>query len=254
MYTQPPNNHLRVHVLAVIRIIAIFFYFLIINAILILVCIGRPFHRDNVHFAGVLYSSMSRILGLKLEVRVPKSLSTGGPFVYICNHQNSFDLITVCRAAQKGVVTVGKKSLVWIPVFGWAYWLSGNILIDRKNKGRAHNTLNSTIEKIRQRGLSVWFFPEGTRSYGRGLLPLKSGAFRIAMAVNEPVVCVSTSNLHNKIKLNRWDNGTLIIELSEPKVLDGDHDAKYWSEYFHDHMKKNIAKLDAQVAELEKAG
>lgn len=254
MYTLPPNNRLRVQVLAVIRVFTIFIYFLIINAILIFVCLIRPFHRDNVHFAGILYGSMSRILGLKVEIRVPESLSKGGPFVYICNHQNSFDLITVCAAAQKGVVTVGKKSLVWIPVFGWAYWLSGNILIDRKNKGRAHDTLKTTVEKIKQKGLSVWFFPEGTRSYGRGLLPFKSGAFRIAQAVSEPVVCVSASNLHNKIKLNRWDNGTLLIELSEPQSLEGDHDAKYWSEYFHGYMSEKIAELDKQVAELQKAG
>ena len=163
--------------LAVIRIPLVFFYFLLINALLILICLARPFHRDNVYLAGKLYSGMAKLVGLNVEYRVPQSVRTGGPYVFIGNHQNSYDLITVCGAAQKGMVTVGKKSLKWIPVFGWVYWLSGNILIDRKNKGRAHDTLKVTVDKIRERRLSVWFFPEGTRSYGRGLLPFKTGCF-----------------------------------------------------------------------------
>lgn len=239
--------------LAVLRILLLFIYFIGANALLILLCIIRPFHRDNVYAAGQVYGGMARLVGLKVIMRVPESVKHGGPYVFIANHQNSYDLITVCRSAQKGVVTVGKKSLVWIPVFGWLYWLSGNILIDRKNKGRAHDTLKQTVDKILQKRLSVFFFPEGTRSYGRGLLPFKTGAFRIAQEVNEPVVMVSTSNLHKKVRLNRWNNGSVIIELSEPVSLSEETSAKYWADYFHQQMQKHIVSLDLQVAEMDKA-
>lgn len=240
--------------LALLRIVAIFGYFLLINLILILVCIARPFHRDNVHVAGILYSSISRLLGLKLVFRVPQSVKQGGPYVFICNHQNSYDLITVCGAAQKGMVTVGKKSLKWIPLFGQVYWLSGNIMIDRKNSGRAHDTLKSTVDKIKKKRLSVWFFPEGTRSYGRDLLPFKTGAFRIAQATGEDIVTICASNLHNKIKLNRWDNGTLLVELSEPQKMDESKNTKEWASYFREQMAENIKRLDLEVAQMNKAG
>lgn len=237
--------------LAVIRVVTIFFYFLLINLLLILICLARPFHRDNVYAAAMLYSSIARLIGVKLVLRVPDSVRTGGPHVFICNHQNSYDLITVCRAAQRGMVTVGKKSLKWIPVFGWVYWLSGNIMIDRKNKGKAHDTLKATVDKINERRLSVWFFPEGTRSYGRGLQPFKTGAFRIAQATQEPVVTVSVSELHNKIKLNRWNNGSLIIDIAEPIAVDADSSAKELAQFFHGKMQTTIAKLNQEVAELE---
>lgn len=233
--------------LALLRIIAIFFYFLLINLALILICFLRPFHRDNVHAAGKLYSSVSILLGLKLEVRVPDSVKTGGPYVYVANHQNSYDLLTICAAAQKGTVTVGKKSLKWLPLFGQVYWLTGNIMIDRKNSGRALDTLQGTVQKIQEKRLSVWFFPEGTRSYGRGLLPFKTGAFRIAQATNEPIVTVAASRLHNKIKLNRWDNGTLLIELSEPEFLHQEQSIKQNAEYFRGKMQKQITRLDAEL-------
>ncbi|TDF34704.1 1-acylglycerol-3-phosphate O-acyltransferase [Alteromonadaceae bacterium M269] len=239
--------------LALLRIPVIFIYFIIVNLLLILLCIFRPFHRNNVHIAGYLYSGMARLVGLKLDVRVPESVKRGGPYVYICNHQNSFDLITVCRAAQRGVVTVGKKSLIWIPVFGQVYWLTGNIMIDRKNSAKARDTIKLTAEKIREKKLSVWFFPEGTRSYGRGLLPFKTGAFRIAKLTNEPVVTISASNLSGKVKLNRWNNGTVIIDIDDPIAMNDSKDIKEWAGFFHARMKQRIEMIDQEVAQIDGA-
>lgn len=240
--------------LAVFRVAVIFTYFIAINILLLLICIVRPFHRDNVYVAGKLYCIMGQLAGITLDIRVPDSVRTGGPFVFLANHQNSLDLITVCGASQKGMVTVGKKSLVWIPVFGWIYWLTGNILIDRKNKGSAHDTLAYTARKMQERRLSIFMFPEGTRSYGRGLLPFKTGAFRIAKESDEPIVLVSTTELQNKVKLNRWNNGVLIIEVSEPQPLPEDMDAKGCAKHFHSMMKSRIDELNQEVARLEKAG
>ncbi len=219
---------------------------------LILVCLVRPFHRDNVFIASRLYSSIAYILGLKIELRVPASVKSGGPFVFLANHQNSYDLITVCAGVVKGTVSVGKKSLVWIPLFGQVYWLSGNILIDRKNTGSSRSTLEKTAQKIIKRRLSVWFFPEGTRSYGRGLLPFKTGAFRIAAASKVPIVLVSASELDKKIKLNRWSNGTLLIELSEPELMDETKKMKQNVEYFHQKMGDTIKKLNTELANTSK--
>lgn len=252
-YTLPPCLDLGVDVLAVLRIILIFFYFILASVLMILMCLVRPFHRDNVHVIGQVYGVIAKLLGLDVRVTVPESVKQGGPFVYLANHQNSYDLFTVCQSAQKGVVTVGKKSLVWIPFFGWLYYLSGNILIDRKNKGKAHDTLKFTVDKIKQRRISVFFFPEGTRSYGRGLLPFKTGAIRIAQATAEPVVTVSISNLHNKVKLNRWNNGVVLIQLSEPQAIDTGKSAKEWTYHFYAQMKNTIAQLDSHVAEIEKS-
>ena len=233
--------------LAFIRCITIFIYFLLINCILILVCICRPFHRNNVYFGAKLYSSVSKLLGLEIEVRVPDSFEKDCSYIYIANHQNSFDLLTICAAVMPGTVSVGKKSLVWIPIFGWVYWLSGNILIDRKNKNHSRETLDKTVQKMRDKALSVWFFPEGTRSYGRGLLPFKTGAFRIAKATNQPIVTVSASELHNKIKLNRWSNGRFIVEIGQPEYLNEHQSMQQNAAYFHQKMSDNINRLNKEI-------
>ena len=82
---------------------------------------------------------------------------------FVPDHQNNYDLFTVSNAVQPGTVSVGKQSLKWIPFFGQMYWLTGNILIDRKNTSKAMGTIALTAEKIQEKGLSVWLFPEGTR-------------------------------------------------------------------------------------------
>jgi 1-acyl-sn-glycerol-3-phosphate acyltransferase len=172
-------------------------------------------------------------------------------YVYIANHQNSFDLFTVSHGARKGVVTVGKKSLKWIPIFGLIYWLSGNIMIDRKNSGKARDTLSLTGEKMVERNLSVWMFPEGTRSRGRGLLPFKTGAFRLALSQNKdivPVICSETNN--GKIKLNRWNNGVVIIESLDPVKLDQAQTAKQTAQQFHKIMLDAFNRVSQEAAIL----
>lgn len=196
---------------------------------------------------------MAKIVGLKLIIQQDSAVKINEPYVYIANHQNSFDVITICKAALPGVVTIGKKSLKWIPIFGQIYWLSGNILIDRKNSGRARNTLDVAANLISKKRTSVWLFPEGTRSYGRGILPFKQGAFRLASTTNEPVVMVTASNLHKKVKWNRWNNGIVIIDISAPQAMTPEHSVKEWMAHFNDQMKQKFEQLNTQVDELEKS-
>ena len=106
---------------------------------------------------------------------VADEVKSVGPAVYVCNHQSNYDIFTVTGAVQPGVVAVGKKSLLWLPFFGLIFWLSGNVLIDRSNRSRAIGTIGQVVDRIKHRGTSIWMFPEGTRSQGRGLLPFKAG-------------------------------------------------------------------------------
>ena len=239
--------------LALIRIPVVLVAFLVLNVLVLIVCIARPFHRDNVYIAGQLYSQIATLLGLKITICRPPGLDTDKSYVLVANHQNSYDIITICKAAFPGVVTIGKKSLKWIPIFGQVYWLSGNIMIDRKNTAKALDTLQLTAKKITEKNLSVWFFPEGTRSYGRGILPFKVGAFRLAVATETPVIMVTASNMHDKIKWNRWNNGELIIDISEPQQLDSSRSAKGWMAYYHTQMEKKFATLNDEVAQSDKS-
>jgi 1-acyl-sn-glycerol-3-phosphate acyltransferase len=198
----------------------------------------RPRHRDGVYHFGHLFANFGRIMGIEVELRYADKVSIPDRAVYIANHQNSYDMFTLPFMLQPGTVSIGKKSLVWIPFFGQIYWLTGNLLIDRNRRTKAAGTLNIAAQKIVERDISVWMFPEGTRSYGRGLLPFKTGAFHLAQLANEPVVPVCCSSTHKQIKLNRWNNGKVIVELGCPI------DCTQWTK---SNFREEIANVHAQM-------
>ena len=237
--------------LAIIRFVVLLGYFILINTFLLIVFIIRPLHRNNVNLAGKVYSTMSRIVGVKLVYRCSKNIKPNESYVYIANHQNSYDLMTVSHAAEPGVVTMGKKSLKWIPIFGLIYWLSGNILIDRKNTGRARDTLSATGKTMKKRNLSIWIFPEGTRSRGKGIQPFKTGAFRLALSEKKKIVPVVCSDITNgKIKFNRWNNGIVIIETLDPVSIDPQAHAKHLAEHFKQDMEITFKRISEEAERL----
>lgn len=234
--------------LAGLRLILMALFFILSTFVLLIICFVRPFHRNNVKLVSSVYGSFVRCLGVTIELRGLENV-TGEPSVYIGNHQNSYDIFTVANAVQKHTVSVGKKSLKWIPFFGQVYWLSGNILIDRNNKTKAHGTIAQAAKQIKERKISVWVFPEGTRSYGRGVLKFKSGAFYTAYMAGVPISPVAVSST-NEIKLGRWNNGKVIIEYLPPIKVESD-DKRYIrdiSATARQQMADKIAQLDEECA------
>ena len=238
--------------LAIVRLILIALFFIVSTPVFILFCLVRPFHRNNVCAIANIYGKMHKVLGVELEIRRHPSINIDEQYVYIGNHQSNYDLFTISSGVLPNTVSIGKKSLKWVPFFGWIYWLSGNILIDRKNTAKAANTIANTAEKIKSTKLSVWMFPEGTRSYGRGLLPFKTGAFRTAVQAGVPIVpaCMTTTD---HIKLNRWNNGKVIIELMAPILIDEavKDNVRGVTNSTHELMKAKIAELDAETGNAE---
>ncbi len=239
--------------LAILRILLITIALVLICIFSCIFCLFRPFHKNNAHLTCAYLAKVTKLLGVDIEVRITDSIKNLNSVVYICNHQNTWDMFTLARAVRPNTVSVGKKSLKWIPFFGQMYWLTGNILIDRKNSSKAKSTIAQTANKINTDGLSVWLFPEGTRSNGKGILPFKTGAFRTAQQANVPVVPICASSTNN-IKLNRWDNGKIIIEFLAPIQIDNEtteknDTIKSVTQKAHKMITDKFNELNAEVKE-----
>ena len=210
-----------------------------------------PRNPKHVYHLSHIFGKVSSLFGMTLSVResdISKDVKTG---VYIANHQNNWDLLTLSNAVRPGVVTVGKKSLLFIPFFGLIYWLSGNILIDRNNRSKAVGTINQVVDKIKERHVSIWMFPEGTRSRGRGLLPFKAGAFHAAIQAGVPIVPVVCSSTQHVNPFKR-KNGHVIVEILDPISTEGmkKEDVRKLSARCHEIMAARIVELDLEVAAL----
>ena len=85
-------------------------------------------------------------------------------------------------------VIIGKKEIRHIPIFGWLFRATGNILIDRQDAAKARTSIAEAARRIQREGWRVWMAPEGHRNQGPEMLPFKKGAFHLAIAAQVPVV------------------------------------------------------------------
>lgn len=236
--------------LKLLRIIIVVFCCILICVFGTVFSLIRFRHPSNTGLLARCFGRLYPLFGLQVEHRFPKDADKFGRCIYIGNHQNNYDMVTISYMVLPRTVTVGKKSLIWVPFFGILYWAAGNILIDRDNRSKAHNTMSELAQRIKDENLSIWMFPEGTRSRGRGLLPFKTGAFHAAIAAGVPIVPVICSTTHNKIDLNRKNNGKVICEMMEPIDISNYNrdNVRELAEYCHRIMEKRIAELDAEIA------
>jgi len=180
-----------------------------------------PKSKNKVYLIARKFRKASSLIGLKVTLIKNAATEKIDQAVYIANHQNNFDPFTLTHAVPKRTVSVGKKSIIWIPVFGVLYWISGNFLLNRGNRSKAIATIDQIVSKMRETGLSIWMFPEGSRSRGRGFLPFKAGAFHAAIQAGVPIVPVVCSNTHQQVRWNRWNNGKVLVEVLAPICTKG---------------------------------
>jgi len=241
--------------LLILRSIYVILFSILVSIFGCIYCLFSPRNPKHVATFGHLFGGLAPIFGLKVEKRIPAQAQNYGNCIYIANHQNNYDMVTASNAVMPRTVTVGKKSLVWIPFFGQLYWLTGNLLIDRNNRAKAHGTISQVVDQIKKKDISIWMFPEGTRSRGRGLMPFKTGAFHAAIAAGVPIVPICVSSTNGKVDLNRLSNGLVIVEMLPP--IDASQYSKdrlrELTEHCHQLMKDKIAELDAEVASREAA-
>lgn len=241
--------------LLIIRAIIVVIYSILVCILGCLYCLFSPRNPKHVATFGHMFGRLAPVLGLKVEKRFPAGYENFGNAIYIANHQNNYDMVTAANIVQPPTVTVGKKSLLWLPFFGLLYWLTGNLLIDRNNRTKAHSTISEVVNAFKKQRISFWMFPEGTRSRGRGLLPFKTGAFHAAIAAGVPIIPVCVSSTSNKINLNRLDNGLAIVEMLPPVDTSGwsKDKVRELSTYCRDLMLAKIDELDNEVAQREAA-
>lgn len=177
------------------------------------ISIFRPMHKNNVHVLTQCLTVVQHIIGVKVEIRCNvEELKKDLPGVLVANHQSNWDIVTLADMILPGCVCVGKRSLIWMPVFGILFFLTGNVLLNRESKSKAAASFDVIVDKILKKKCSIWMFPEGHRSKGQGILPFKSGAIRVASSAEVPLIPIVASDYCGQIKLNRWNNGKIIVD------------------------------------------
>jgi len=161
--------------------------------------VARPFNPDNNRLLARTIARVGRLLlGMERPLEGAHNMPQDRPTVVIANHQHNDDLFVMGDLLPPRTVTVGKSSLIWVPFFGQVFWLGGNVILNRGRSHKAIAVMQATSEAISRDRKSLWVFPEGTRSRGRGLQSFKKGAFHAAIASGAPITMVCASQYYDR--------------------------------------------------------
>ena len=144
-----------------------------------------------------------KLLGTRVLVRGLEHLDPTKSYVFISNHRSNLDVLALVVALWDFQLRwVAKLELIHIPLFGWALKATKQIIVNRTDHAQAIASLMLAKERIGH-GLSIVFFPEGTRSRGE-MLPFKKGGFVLAIKTGTPIVPIGISGTAKILPRNGW--------------------------------------------------
>jgi 1-acyl-sn-glycerol-3-phosphate acyltransferase len=211
----------------------ILFPFMVINslffgvmAVMLSIVINQ---KAGSYVGGVIWARINTILTPAIvRVHGRKNIDKNQSYVIVANHLSTYDIFALYGWLGIDFKWVMKKEIKKYPGVGFGSRAVGHIFIDRSSSKEAIKTINDARRKI-VNGTSVIFFPEGTRSKTKELLPFKKGAFRLAFDLNLPILPITingtdkvfptgTFNLfpgkidiivHEPIDINKYQEGDI---------------------------------------------
>lgn len=128
-----------------------------------------------------------RILMLPVKVEGRENLVKGQSYVFVANHQGSFDIFLIYGFLCRNFKWMMKRQLRQMPFVGKACEAAHHIFVDKRGASKIRATYDSARQTL-QGGMSLVVFPEGARTFTGHMGVFKRGAFMLADDIELPVV------------------------------------------------------------------
>ena len=127
--------------------------------------------------------------GIKLEVNGSENIPEDQAVLFIGNHASYYDIIVTYPLMKGPTRFMAKKEIKKIPCLSWWMYFVNCIFLDRKDPRQGLQSVLKAADMIKN-GISIFLFPEGTRSKDGKLGEFKDGGFKIATKAKCPIVPV----------------------------------------------------------------
>jgi 1-acyl-sn-glycerol-3-phosphate acyltransferase len=178
----------------------IIFLYLLCPVLLIESILGHFYPKAMSKSSLKLVQGVFRIMlftsGVKLTVNGREKIPDDQPVLYVANHRSYYDILIGYTLIKGECGFISKKEINKIPFLGiWMKHLHC-LFLDRDNPRQGLTTILTGIDQIKN-GISMWIFPEGTRTPGDEMLPFKEGSLKLASKSNCPIIPVTFTNTEN---------------------------------------------------------
>ena len=186
--------------LLVIALFLIVFFIFSIPLYLIEWLLGKvnPHARDisSLRIVQGAFKIILFLSGCKLTVIGEEHVPKDETVLYIGNHRSFFDVVITYARCPGLTGYLAKKEIEKVPFLStWMRYLYC-LFLDRKDIKQGLKTILTAIDHVKQ-GISIFIFPEGTRSTGADqaeLLPFHEGSFKVATKTDCLIVPVALTN------------------------------------------------------------
>ncbi|MFS2317086.1 lysophospholipid acyltransferase family protein [Maricaulis sp. D1M11] len=166
-------------------------------------------------FLTIIWGALAVICGIRFEVRGQENIPQGGALI-ASNHQSMFETLAFWDILPDPAIIL-KKSLAYLPFFGWFALKLKNITVDRSAAAKALRGMLRDAAARAEEGRQVLIFPEGTRVTPGDNPDFKPGVAGLYAAMKVPCVPVAlNSGLYWPAHGFKRHAGVIVVEFLEP--------------------------------------
>jgi len=154
---------------------------------------------------------------IRVRVKGRENLKGKTSYVFVANHQGSFDIFLIYGYLGRNFKWMMKKSLRKLPFVGKACESAGHIFVDRSGPKKVLETIRQAEAELKE-GSSMVIFPEGARTFTGHMGYFKKGAFQLADDLQLAVVPVTIDGSFEILpRTGKWiHRHRMILTIHEP--------------------------------------
>lgn len=185
---------------------------------------------------------------IRVKVKGRKKIKKHTSYIFVPNHQGSFDIFLIYGFLGRNFKWMMKMSLRKIPFVGKACESAGHIYVDRSGPKRVLETIIKAKNSLKD-GVSLVVFPEGARTYTGHMGKFKKGAFQLADDLQLPIVPVTIDGSFEVLsRTGKWISPhRMILTIHDPIPPKGKG-----SENIKELMKESYEIIESSLPEKYK--
>lgn len=140
---------------------------------------------------------ISANLLVEFDIRNLERANYDGGVIFAANHLSAYDAIMMQLVIPRTLCFMSKAELFQNPLGAWFFNRLGSFPVKR---GEFDRQAILHARKVLESGMALMMFPEGTRTYGKGMVAARTGTAHFAMRTKCPILPVALDGSERILK------------------------------------------------------